>query len=646
MRFVAASFFALAIVAGQAAHSGALIPALAYPAYLLVVVGGMAALPGAVGVLRDRWSGLSVVMLVFGAYLIWRCTVAPDQAFAMTDATMILACVAVWAGMSLALTRNDARFVFIGILLAAGCGQVAVAVIQMVESGHFSMPYWLSLDLQNIYSVRFPYRPRGLFLNPNQFAWLMNILALMALSLGVWGRVRIVGRIALLYLAAVFGAMTIFSASRGGTMSLLVGFAAFLALSLRAVFAAHGTRRILFLCLGGVMLALCVGAAYAAFSTSWVAQGRIDSLLRADVRSAFAEEAIRLFQTRPLLGVGPGIYQYAARLYRTGDVTNDPIFAHDDWLQGLAEYGFVGFGLAVLVLVLAMIAGSKGFTGLVRVAAAETGSPTSSSAAFVLGAVCGLAACAVHSNVDFNLHIPANALLAAALFGIITGTKSVAGMKIAPARLTGWFTAFAALAATAGVAAILVQRGQAEYRDLEAKNAFADGNVKRALMEAEQGLRTAPDDPALRALRGRALFLYDSWLGFQTAASEGATAAPGDTLSDAEREKVNRDSVAEFTRATILQPRERTHHVELARSLVEIKEIDLAREEYLKAITLDPMQAYSWGAYADFLLERGNVPTARRIYEIAAMLPGGAYARSQAVDLDNDAAEAKQREWR
>ncbi len=45
MRFAAATFFALAVIAAQAAHGGFLLPFLPYPAYALVVLGVLCSLP-------------------------------------------------------------------------------------------------------------------------------------------------------------------------------------------------------------------------------------------------------------------------------------------------------------------------------------------------------------------------------------------------------------------------------------------------------------------------------------------------------------------------------------------------------------------------------------------------------------------------
>jgi tetratricopeptide (TPR) repeat protein len=50
----------------------------------------------------------------------------------------------------------------------------------------------------------------------------------------------------------------------------------------------------------------------------------------------------------------------------------------------------------------------------------DFGNSQSNRFAFFLGALCGLAALAVHSFMDFNLHIPANVLMGVLLLGLLT----------------------------------------------------------------------------------------------------------------------------------------------------------------------------------------------------------------------------------
>jgi O-antigen ligase len=651
MRIAAAIFFALAVVAAQAAHGGLLIPVLAYPALALVALGALCALPAIFSSPREPWPMLAVTIVALSLYMLWRCANAPDNSLAMAAAGLILGCATMWAGVSLAVTRNNARFVFFTICSLAAVIQVIFAILQMVKHGDFSQPFWLSEELKSIYSPRFPQRPRGLYLNPNQFAWLMNAMTLMALSLGIWGRLSAIPRIALLYLAAVFGAMSILSGSRGGAISLLAGFCAFLGLSVAALLWSVGHRRLLLLVMGTMLLAICAGAVYLAFSTSWVAQGRLSALLLPEMRSGFAEQAIRLFQTEPFLGAGPGMYRYAARLYRTGDVSADPLFAHDDWLQFPAEYGFVGLAMFIVALTLALVAGSRAFLASVRLASTETGSAMSSSAAFVLGAVCALVAGAVHGNVDFNMHIPANALLAAALLGLVTGARPLTfESRISRFHPTAWLTAFTCLAAAAGLTWLLAQRGEAEYHSLQAANAIERGDIKYALEETEKGLRRLPEDATLLAQRGRGFFEYESWLEMNTPENtaeessdedgedDASEEEPTALLSPAESAKNFRDSAEFFSRAIKTQPLERLHDISLANALAAQELDEKAQRPYIEAIRMDPAQSYAWSKYGDFLFGRDRWLEARRIYEIGAALPGGQYCRSRVELIDEDRA--------
>ncbi|MGH8048154.1 MAG: tetratricopeptide repeat protein, partial [Chthoniobacterales bacterium] len=353
--------------------------------------------------------------------------------------------------------------------------------------------------------------------------------------------------------------------------------------------------------------------------------------------------------------------KYAARLYRTGDVSGDPIFAHDDWLQFAAEYGFVGMAILIVVSVTALGACARGFLSLVRVASTETGSALSSSGAFVLGAGCALVAAAVHGNVDFNMHVPANALLAAALLGLVTGVRPAEyERKVSHFRPLGWLVAATALAAACGLGTILVKRGEGEYHALQAENAMSRVNVKLALDETDKGLARLPDDPALLAMRARGLYEYESWLQMTT---------PGKVVNEPEPEKAddeNSDDDAEFNEETEVQlspeesaknyresaeiyerlvkvqPLERQHYSQLARALLALERNEDARREFIKAIQLDPWHAYAWANYGDYLVELDRPVDARRIFDIGAQLPNGHYARTQVESIDDDMATEKE----
>jgi O-antigen ligase len=82
--------------------------------------------------------------------------------------------------------------------------------------------------------------------------------------------------------------------------------------------------------------------------------------------------------------------------------SNLPVgMAHNDYLQFLAETGALGF--AIFLWFLLMLFGSA-LTGLKRW-------PPDTNTAATLAATLGISGILVHSFVDFNLQIPANAAL-------------------------------------------------------------------------------------------------------------------------------------------------------------------------------------------------------------------------------------------
>src|ERR1019366_343 len=92
-------------------------------------------------------------------------------------------------------------------------------------------------------------------------------------------------------------------------------------------------------------------------------------------------------------------------------VTDD--FAHNDYLQLLAELGLVGFaiGAALAFSVLRM--------ALRR--AVKSSDPEARY--FAVACVGALSAIALHSLADFNLYIPANAMLLAWIAGMAVGSR-------------------------------------------------------------------------------------------------------------------------------------------------------------------------------------------------------------------------------
>jgi tetratricopeptide (TPR) repeat protein len=146
------------------------------------------------------------------------------------------------------------------------------------------------------------------------------------------------------------------------------------------------------------------------------ASGLIDP---GDGRNFYWAAAEKIFHSHVLWGAGPGSFRYlypmTASLYAQVEPTN----AHNDYLNTLCEWGLAGFALVIAALGL-LFAGVTRIWPYVRRGSGDLGAKDSSRAAFVLGATLGLLSISIHSLVDFNMQIPANAITAIVLMALLS----------------------------------------------------------------------------------------------------------------------------------------------------------------------------------------------------------------------------------
>lgn len=114
----------------------------------------------------------------------------------------------------------------------------------------------------------------------------------------------------------------------------------------------------------------------------------------------------------PLFGTGLGTFGYAYPLYKVS--VQKPLiylYAHNDYLQVLAETGVLGFASLMSALFIFFYSSLKALTRL---------SAAGNYFRFfvLLGSLTGIFSILVHSLTDFNLQIPSNALYFAFLIGL------------------------------------------------------------------------------------------------------------------------------------------------------------------------------------------------------------------------------------
>ncbi len=240
----------------------------------------------------------------------------------------------------------------------------------------------------------------GSYVNHNHYAGLMELLTPIPLILSLSRLVEQKERIAAGVAAAVMTGTIFLSGSRGGMLAIFVEFAILAAVLLRQ-------KR-------GMRVALGVGAfAIVLLSLlSWLGgkelTTRVSSIsteARSEVsggmRLTIDRDSIRMFRSKPVLGWGLGTFPVVYpefRSFYTNFFVNE---AHNDYLQLLTEMGLLGFATMVWFLIV-----------LYRNAVRKIGDWTSDvSSAVTLACTLGFSGILVHSLLDFNLQIPANAAL-------------------------------------------------------------------------------------------------------------------------------------------------------------------------------------------------------------------------------------------
>jgi O-antigen ligase len=287
-------------------------------------------------------------------------------------------------------------------------------------------------------------RGSGPYICPNHLAGLLEMTLPLGFALLFSGRAGALLRIFISYAVLMTLTGVAASQSRAGWISAAVATLLVAAFLLRTRKQAWSALAIV-LVVGGVGYLFYERSIAPRFKHTYVAGHE------KDIRLRLWPAAIQVWKTNPWVGVGPNHFDERYRAFREAvDKTQArPGRAHNDYLNTLTDYGIIGLALALLPLVVAGWTVVRSWPHLQRSGGDLSSEKKSNRAAFVLGAAGGLVALLVHSVFDFNMHIPANALVAVALLSIIA-----VHMRFATERY--WFTARwpVALTASAALAAV------------------------------------------------------------------------------------------------------------------------------------------------------------------------------------------------
>jgi O-antigen ligase len=135
--------------------------------------------------------------------------------------------------------------------------------------------------------------------------------------------------------------------------------------------------------------------------------------LTSEGRTHLLAETIPLIRAYPFLGCGLGGYETAFSRFKISGVMVTDDFVHNDYLQLLAELGLVGF----------VIGAALAFSVVRMALRSAVNSSDPEARYFAVACIGALWTIALHSLVDFNLYIPANAMLLAWIAGMAVAVE-------------------------------------------------------------------------------------------------------------------------------------------------------------------------------------------------------------------------------
>jgi O-antigen ligase len=334
---------------------------------------------------------------------------------------LLVCCAAVFFFARMLSQDRESRRRLVTWLVALGAFEALYGLVQYLTGWQRIFGYVKKYNLEEA---------TGTYINRNHFAGFLEMVIPFGVALvlyenaklprkGVPGRnariKRVLGgrklsRIGLWLLAAtVMVAGLFFSLSRMGIISVVAS------LAVMAAFSGFQRKAGLWVAAGimacGIILVLWMGAGPALGRFGMISEEytSVD-----ESRWSLWKDTARLIGGHPLLGSGLGTFPVAFTKVQSTFLGRFVNHAHNDYLELASDLG---------IPAAALFFGSTGAL-LVRVARKAASSDVSFERAMALGCLGSIAAILLHSLTDFNLYIPANALMFSLILGLAASISS------------------------------------------------------------------------------------------------------------------------------------------------------------------------------------------------------------------------------
>ncbi len=404
----------------------------------LIAVAGIGALLSRQGHPTEviGWKRMAVLALL-ATYLGWRGMASEVRWLARQDMVFAGTAMIVYGLAAVRYTSTRARLAILAILFLLIASNTGIGLYQYFQNPRWTIFQWFGMKRAAEVSAG------GFFESGNHLAGFLTLAGLPMLGVAVLGR----GLNALVRAAAgggflLAGLGVAFTTSRGGAAGFLVGMGLLILVCVVLWWGEKQNHRGQTAPLGGWLVALGLGFFGMVGAAGLVLKqvfGKTSNLASLNGRGPLWDAALEQWQLAPFLGTGARSYEYMERRFRTmetvwmtwaGEV--DAVFAHNDYLQCLADYGLIGLGLVLLTVGFHFWAGLNS----VLVASKKITKTTTDglAAGLAVGAAAGLCGSMAQALVEFNMHIGINAVMAGLLLGFLATPGHAIASPASPAN--------------------------------------------------------------------------------------------------------------------------------------------------------------------------------------------------------------------
>ncbi|MBN2508206.1 MAG: O-antigen ligase family protein [Verrucomicrobia bacterium] len=537
-------------------------------------------------------SPLHYPVAAFALYATLRYFTCPIEYGARLELFMVLLCTMIYFAAAANFYHQRDRAILLHSLVA----------LALVESGYAFWQFYVHADkvLHLVRPETYQHRGSGTFWCPNHFAGFISMVLGLVLAYVAVRRPRrsdversALSKVYLAYAGLVLLVGLLVSLSRGAWLATAAGVLVVLLWGDWRQRAMWPRIAVAVLAIVGlVVIATRVDTVRDYIRLTFTAQnpGQTSTLRDPTLggRTQLWKATLSMIADRPVFGGGPATWQWYHLKYRHPAIQRQPEFAHNDFLNLAADYGLVGLAIGLAIV------GCFYWQAILM-----TRSPASSDQrAFAIGSLVAVTILLLHSWIDFNLHIPSNALLAATLLGctaamedprkrfpraeIGRGTRrTLAAGLVAFCLVSGWHVARAAISHRFVVLGI------------ESKMGFRND---AAFLAFHRAIAADPGNPEPRFQIANVFANYSRFLKDPSQAEE--------------RSKFIDAAITRYHEVLALQPMNSMVMLRLAIVYERAKDHAKALDTYLRALELDPNCAEILLRLGQFYMRTGETEKA------------------------------------